>query len=257
MKVVIGKYLLCGFVIVLAAILPVKIFASEQTSSLQSANEAYENEEYKLALDGYAQLLADGYSSTSLFYNAGNAYYRTGEIGEAIWAYEKSLKIDPSNKDAQGNLKFVNQKTEDRIDNSLPGIGAWLQSILFGPYINLWSWMSILSSCLFAFSLVIYFTAKGTRRKKFGLLLGGIFGFILLFTTITAHQHKIYITEQTQAIIISPQAEVKTSPVDKSKISFTLKEGDKVELLSGSKGWMQIEINENTGWVKESVIWKI
>jgi tetratricopeptide (TPR) repeat protein len=256
MKEGVRKYWFVCCTLVLSILLPQRMLASDQSAALQSANEAYANEDFELALDGYSQLIADGYYSSGLFYNAGNAYYRNGEIGEAIWAYEKALKVDPSNKDAQGNLKFVNQKT-DGIDNSSPGVGTWLQSMLFGPRINLWSWLSILSSGLFSISLVIYFTAKGTRKKTLGLFLGGIFGLVLVFTTITAHQHKLYIVEQTQAIVISPQAEVRTSPVDKAKVSFTLKEGDKVQLLGGSKGWIQVEINENTGWVKETEIWKI
>ncbi len=227
------------------------------TPTLSDGNAAYVSEDYPRALEIYSELIGEGYFSAELFYNTGNAYYRTGDIGKSIWAYEKALRIDPSNEDIQSNLAFVNNQAIDQIDNSKPGVGTWLQSVLFFPKVNFWSWTSLGFSLLFALSLILYFSAKTSRKKSLGLLLGGLFGGCTLFSAITAHQHKLFITEHNQGIIVADDVHVKVSPVEKSKDSFTLNSGSKVQLLGGNDEWMQIEINGNTGWVKLSKVWMI
>lgn len=60
----------------------------------EKANELYHNKNYDSAQALYSKLLANGFCSADLYYNAGNAYYRTGKIGLSIWAYKKSMAIE-------------------------------------------------------------------------------------------------------------------------------------------------------------------
>ena len=50
------------------------------------ANEALIAENYKDAIVKYESILSNGYESTELYYNLGNAYYRDKSIGKSIWA---------------------------------------------------------------------------------------------------------------------------------------------------------------------------
>ena len=43
----------------------------------------------------YSAIAADG-PSTVVYYNLGNAYYRNDNIGKAVVAYERALRIDPT-----------------------------------------------------------------------------------------------------------------------------------------------------------------
>ena len=43
-------------------------------------------------------------SSADLAFNLGDAYFRKGALGPAIWAFERALALDPSDEDARYNL---------------------------------------------------------------------------------------------------------------------------------------------------------
>ena len=63
------------------------------------ANKALIAENYNDAIDKYESILNNGYESTELYYNLGNAYYRAEYIGKSIWAYSNALEISPRNSD--------------------------------------------------------------------------------------------------------------------------------------------------------------
>ncbi|MDE5979645.1 MAG: tetratricopeptide repeat protein, partial [Muribaculaceae bacterium] len=80
----------------------------------QQADSAYSADNFVMAEALYLKALEAGGSSSTLFYNLGNAYYRQGNLGKAIVNYERALKLDPTNADARANLEFVNSKITDK-----------------------------------------------------------------------------------------------------------------------------------------------
>ncbi len=80
------------------------------------ANEALIAENYNDAIDKYESILNNGYESTELYYNLGNAYYRAEYIGKSIWAYKNALEISPRNSDIAHNLSIANTRIVDRIE---------------------------------------------------------------------------------------------------------------------------------------------
>ncbi len=48
-----------------------------------------------------------GQWNPALFYNLGNAYFRTGDLGRAILNYERALALDPSQPEARANLQLA------------------------------------------------------------------------------------------------------------------------------------------------------
>ena len=55
--------------------------------------------------------------SAALYYNLGNAYYRKNDITQAIIAYERALKLSPSDEDTRYNLQLAQAKTIDRLSS--------------------------------------------------------------------------------------------------------------------------------------------
>lgn len=237
------------------SILTLPVFS--QQSQFSDANKAYAEENYELALEGYSALLAEGYHSVNLYYNLGNTYYRLGDLGRSVWAYEKALKLDPSNEHAKTNLDFIKMQTIDKIDNTAPGIGTWLSGLLFGPSINLWAYLSIAMSILFAISLSWFFRSSNVRAKNLSLLTGAISGVLLLFTLIVSDQHKEFVTNQNKGVVISEEVEIKISPLETATTSFQLHSGTKVKILGNSEGWTHVEVNGNSGWLQTSDVWII
>jgi len=138
--------------------------------NLQSkAEKAYNNKNYKEAIDCYESFIKEGLSSYKLHYNLGNAYYKNNEIGKAIYNYELANKLQPNNRDIKTNLKIANEKTIDKIESKENFFIIALKSgIVNSLSTNGWAWFSIfsLSGCLtFAF---LFFTSTQILLKRIG-----------------------------------------------------------------------------------------
>jgi hypothetical protein len=55
------------------------------------ANSYYNNSNYNKSIQLYEEIIKEGLHSEYLYYNLGNAYYRSGMVGQSIWAYNKAL----------------------------------------------------------------------------------------------------------------------------------------------------------------------
>ena len=100
------KKILC--ILIVACCLPVIAAAADNNVAL--ADSAYEREHYQEALQRYLYEVKNHGTSSDLFYNIGNTYYRMCDNTHAILYYERALQLDPSNSDARENLDFVREK---------------------------------------------------------------------------------------------------------------------------------------------------
>lgn len=80
----------------------------------QNADDSYHQGNYQQAISDYKELLGKGVSP-ALYYNLGNAYYRSDSLSKAILCYERAYKLSPSDKDIRFNLQFARSKTIDKI----------------------------------------------------------------------------------------------------------------------------------------------
>ena len=62
---------------------------AEIDSLFMQANQAMDEQSYRQAVINYEKILHMGIDHPDLYYNPGNAYYRMGIYGQAVWAYEK------------------------------------------------------------------------------------------------------------------------------------------------------------------------
>lgn len=228
--------------------------SAEGSGSYSEANEAYEAKNYKLAIEIYENLIAEDKLSADVYYNYGNAQYKSGDLGLAIWAYEAALQLDPDHEDALFNLSYVNAETIDHLTISRQGFGHWTSSLIFTENVNFWAYFSIGCSLLFGLS-IFFFMRSGRGRKRSLLLLSSAALMIFLVGgIIIGYLHHERINVQDQAIVIVETVDIKTSPMDDAMISFSLGAGAKVDLLNSqdksTAGWVEVELNGNQGWVQ-------
>src|SRR6266511_4693608 len=67
---------------------------AQPDSDFTKANQEYAQGHFKEAISGYEALVRSGQWSANLFYDLGNAYFRTGDFGRAILNYERALALD-------------------------------------------------------------------------------------------------------------------------------------------------------------------
>ena len=81
----------------------------------QEANQAYDQKDYSAAVDKYKTLLDSGAATASVYYNLGNAAFRLGNLGQAIWSYRKAQKLSPNDRDLKENLEFARLYRVDKL----------------------------------------------------------------------------------------------------------------------------------------------
>ena len=224
-------------------------------STIKIANKAFADEQYKIAIQNYLEAIANDQKSAELYYNLGNSYYKTNEIGEAIWAYQQALKIEPSNEDIIHNLQYVNNLTADKLVIETKGIGSWLSKNVFQFSTNFWFYLSIVSALLTALALYMFFTPTNTKVNNLSLFFGSLFGLILILSFTFSVMHKSRLINNTKAVIIHSNAKILTSPNAEASTSFELHEGAQLNLKNTQDQWYEVSLNKNTGWVNKNNVW--
>lgn len=224
-----------------------------------SACTLYGEKHYKEALNTFLQISQRNEVSPALFKNIGNCYFKLNEYHLAILFYEKGLKLEPNNEDLRYNLSLANTKIIDKID-ALPKlfIVNWWDSIVELQNEKSWTIFSLLLFAIFLLFVGLFVVHSNSKFRKFyffsavtTLTLGILVGFI----SFSSYQKQINFTE---AIIISPSIDIKSSPDYNSKTIFILHQGTKVELKDKINDWYEIKIaNGNLGWAKKSDFEKI
>jgi tetratricopeptide (TPR) repeat protein len=218
----------------------------------QSAAQAYNSGDYRLAADSYEQIIAAGYESSELYFNLGNAYFKLNQIPGAVLFYEKAAKLDPGDEAIRFNLDLANSRVIDKIE-PLPVffLKSAYQSFLKSMSPDGWARLAILSMVLTLAAAFIFLIARTprTRRLAFwpGTLVLAIFALSLFFSIQSYRMYK----KQDTAIIFTPTVTVKSSPSDSSVDLFVIHEGTKVRITDRIDDWSEIRLaNGNVGWIK-------
>ena len=74
---------------------------AEADATFDKANADYAAGHFPDAIRGYESLVKNRQWNPVLFYDLGNAYYRTGDFGRAILNYERALALDPAQPEAR------------------------------------------------------------------------------------------------------------------------------------------------------------
>ena len=216
-----------------------------------SAIAAYSKKEYKKAITCYESILKEGNTSSSLYYNLGNAYYKDNQLGKAIYTYELANKLNSTDGDIKNNLHIANSKIIDKIDAKENLFTNAIKSGLYGLFSTTgWAYVTISCLLLAALLFVLFVSTGNVVLKRVGFWTGSLFviGFVFSLTVGYAALHNL--NKKTQAIIISPEVKVFSEPNATSKSKFSLHEGTKVNVLSINPDYTAIQLaNGNEGFI--------
>ena len=210
------------------------------------ASEDYANQDYSLAIDKYQSILSSGTESSELYYNIGNSYYRLNEIHQAIYFYEKSLKINPNFIEAIENLKLGNLLLIDKIEK-MPEIFYKIY------YENLKNFLSIkwwkITSLILVWTFLFIYLIKTILKRKLKLFQNIVL--VLSFLCFLIYQDISNDSlENKEAIIYSQVIDIMSAPSEKANKLFTLHLGTKVKINDKIENWVNISLdNGSKGWV--------
>src|SRR5947207_8154884 len=80
---------------------------AQSDADFPKANQEFAQSHFKEAISGYEALIRAGQWSANVFYDLGNAYFRTGDFGRAVLNYERALVLEPHHPEATANLQIA------------------------------------------------------------------------------------------------------------------------------------------------------
>lgn len=243
----------------LFAILCFSLLALAQTGAVKQANESYAKGQYKEAAQQYESILANEGVAPELYYNLGNAYYKTNEIGRSILNYERALRLSPSFDDAHTNLALAQLKVIDNVVQA-PSffLGRWIEFLIKLLSSNQWIFLSfgLFILCLISSFVFIFGPSRFVRKTSF--YIGSILLIVSILAVVFSGIRKDQLINHDEAIIMTGVITVKSSPDRSGTDLFQLHEGTKVHIKSSLGKWTEIKMgNGSIGWVEEVNIEKI
>lgn len=224
-------------------------FSFANVTILASADSAYQEHNYKEAINLYTQILSEQKTSASLYYNLGNAYFKNNELGKAIWSYHKAKKINLKQSDINYNLNFASHLTKDKINQNNTGVSKWIAKVFYGHGINFWPITAFIILLLSATGFFLYKVTILKNQRGVCLIFTTISACLFLASITIAIAHKKHITSIHSGIIIVPITKVRTAPSTEDVTTFELHEGAKFKFKQTSGDWYKIEVGKNEGWI--------
>ncbi len=228
--------------------------AAENCASLENGTKAYNEENFARAIDSWKTCVDEGMVNADLYYNLGNAYFRNGDLGFAIYYYKSALRLRPGDDDIQYNLNYAQSRTKDKVEEEEENPILTAMMALHHA-ISLKVQMSIALVLFWLIAIVCIARRFFKEPKTKNVCTAVTFGLtVILGITGASAIYKITVLESEHVgVVTAKDADVTSAPNDKSQTLNTLSEGTSFEVLSEQGRFAEIRLGEKIrGFVKLS-----
>jgi tetratricopeptide (TPR) repeat protein len=219
--------------------------AVNMAAEFERANKLYEQGKYAEAAAAYENLARAGGQSSSVWFNLGNAAYKSGQIGGALTAYRMAERRDPRDTALRANLQFVRTKVYTDERTRLPG---WIDLVRIAT-LNEWTVLS--ASLLWMFFAIL--ACGELARKHYSKTA---VAFLILFAlSVVALGLALRDQIASHAIVIAKEATARLGPVDDSQAVFQLRDGAELAVLGLKGEWFEVrDAEKRVGWVRADAV---
>ncbi|MFC2086871.1 tetratricopeptide repeat protein [Bacteroidota bacterium] len=225
-------------------------------SDFERANRLYNADSFAEAIEIYESIVDSGFESAEIYYNLGNAYYKSHNLPKAILNYERARLLNPHDEDIQYNLELTNTMIVDKIEKIRPVFYiTWFINVyrFFSP--ELWAIISGVAFVLSFLAILIYIFSGNIFVKRIMFYSGVFLVLISIFTFLFSYKHMQFIQQYNSAIVMSPTVSIKSTPNENGTDLFILHEGTRVKIEESLGEWVEIKIDDgNKGWMKANDI---
>jgi tetratricopeptide (TPR) repeat protein len=231
------------------------VLADQPLDIFSEANQLYQKGDFEAAIEKYEKILSGKYESGELYYNLGNAYYKTGNIGKARLNYERALIWLEDDESVVQNLDLLKLRLVDQIEEPPKlFINVWWEKLL-----NLFDTKSLGIIVLILFWLVLITAAIFMHYRKRGMFKWKsvfVASLILWLLLLTIWINKIYLFEtEMYGVILASTTTVYSEPAENTTELFVLHEGTRVKVERASGSWYEIRLADGkTGWLINNVL---
>lgn len=235
---------------ILAAFLLSALAASAQEETFAAAQAAYDAGRYAEASMLYEKLLSNGVSNVEVQYNLANAYFKNGNLPQAVWHYRKAGYAAPRDPDIQANLHFA--LTAAGAAEPAPGLIEKSFAVLSQ---NEWIMVAIGAYVAFTLLLLLGQLIRPARRTlaKLSLLPAA-----LILVAAGGWWQGQQLGANPEWVVVKSGATALYGPVAGSTAHYKVPLAALVRQRGiDSKGWVEIEYDGKNGWLKDEYIQRI
>lgn len=207
------------------------------------ANQDYDEGRFQEAVDGYQSLVQSGQWSANLFYNLGNAWFRLGDLGEAILNYERAVALDPHHPESAANLSLVRDEARalELKRNRLERYIATGTPTQYSIIASLAFW------CILFVAARLFFLRRGSAILIAMLVLATV---VLAGAVFALRSLEMGTRGGALAIVTGKKIEARLATADNSHSVLVLPPGSEVKILSQRGDWLYAELpNDLRGWI--------
>lgn len=228
-------------------------------SILVLASKLYAGGNYQEAAVKYEELLLSDGAAAELYYNLGNAYFKSNEQGKAILNYERALRLRPNYADARHNLEFANLKVIDNLEvNDAFFLKKWTDMLIKLHSSDGWFLLGGVAFIITMIALLLFIFGKTILMRKMFFYAGLIGLVVSISSVIFSGIRKQQLLNHDEAIVLSGVVVVKSAPDKSGTDLYQLHEGTKVSVISVLGDWYEVRPgNGNVGWVEIKHLEKI
>lgn len=226
-----------------------------QADQVAATNPEKAKSLYQQAAMRYESLVTKGgIHNGRLYYNIGNAYFRTNDLGRAILNYRRALQYIPNDPNLRQNLSYARKQRLDKIVE--PQDTRVFKTLFFWHY-DLSTPSRILLFTFFFAAVWIFAIVRRFARRAF---LGWALVIALALTVIMGGSlaaEAITLSRVTPGVIIDPSVVARKGNSDAYAPSFTepLHAATEFELIEKRDGWYEIRLaDDRTCWLPEKSV---
>ena len=260
--------------------------ADRLDDAFKLGNDAYLRGDYAAAISAYEHLQQEAVVSPELTFNLGNAYFRHNQLGPAIWAWERTLVLDPDHEDARYNLEQARRLASRRVQDKLEGAErepAWIRLVsLLSPGTETWAFVGLYLGFFACLALALRArhrarnailtepgdggaegqasgagaTATDTATATWGVLAGS-FGLAALCAAALLFG-RTELERTPYAIVLPDAASVKEGADSNYRTVFDVHAGLRVRIEERDQGWARVRLaNGLEGWLPDGTVGRI
>lgn len=230
--------------VVLALVCGLSAPASAQESDAWTeGNQEYAAGHFREAAVLYEAVVQSGQTSAAVFYNLGNARFRTDELGQGILNYERALALEPQHPEAAANLRLARDKAR-----ALELKRNWIESRAARVTTAQFSIAAAIAFWVAVFALSGLFLTHRLSAARVGLL---VFSLLALAVAL----YGLYSREtgprgRALAIVVVKNTDARLATADNAGTVLTLPPGSEIKILSTRGDWIYASLpNDLRGWI--------
>ena len=223
------------------------------------AGELYSSGDYSGAAAIYKQLYLNGYRSENLLFNAGNAFFKTGDYASAILFYERAKLIAPADEDVDYNLQITRSKVTDRFE-TVPQLFfvRWFDFLALMATTNAWA-VAALSLFIVALLCAVVFLTKARAKGRLLSFWLAVAALILSALMVSlALRNNSLVNHNDRAVVTCSIVTGRSAPGDGGSELFVIHSGTTVSVEQELGDFREVRLPDgNKGWIRGDCMEKI